>query len=200
MWEGRAGSLAGPVVADATGGNQGFAQLVCLIGNFVDQPPTVAAQDSLARLLLFLADRYDVDTDPAATVTFTSRGSNKYRAGRRGHHVDHLRPPRHQRHRLPGRPGVRAPAVVAGTRQRHPAASHPHRPLRHRHPPRLSPRLTAPRPTAPRLTAPGVGYFLSSGIWSTHALHEIPDSTKYPTTRAQRARDGWEGPAVACGP
>ena len=37
VWEGRAGSLAGPVVADATGGNQGFAQLVCLIGNFVDR-------------------------------------------------------------------------------------------------------------------------------------------------------------------
>lgn len=81
VWEGRAGSLAGPVVADATGGNQGFAQLVCLIGNFVDQPPTIAAQDSLARLLLFLADRYDVDTDPNSTVTFLSRGSNKYRAG-----------------------------------------------------------------------------------------------------------------------
>ena len=81
VWEGRAGSLAGPVVADATGGNQGFAQLVCLIGNFVDQPPTVAAQDSLARMLLFLADRYDIDTEPGATVTFTSRGSNKYRAG-----------------------------------------------------------------------------------------------------------------------
>ena len=81
VWEGRAGSLAGPVVADATGGNQGFGQLVCLIGNFVDQPPTLAAQDSLARLLLFLADRYDVDTDPNATVTFTSRGSNKYPAG-----------------------------------------------------------------------------------------------------------------------
>ncbi len=81
VWEGRAGSLTGPVVADATGGNQGFAQLVCLIGNFVDQPPTEAAQDSLARLLLFLADRYHVDTDPGATVTFTSRGSNKYPAG-----------------------------------------------------------------------------------------------------------------------
>ena len=81
VWEGRAGSLDGPVVADATGGNQGFAQLVCLIGNFIDQPPTLAAQDSLARLLLFLADRYRIDTDPNATVTFTSRGSNKYRAG-----------------------------------------------------------------------------------------------------------------------
>ena len=81
VWETRAGSLAGPVVADATGGNQGYAQLVCMIGNFTDTAPTVAAQESLARTLLFLADRYDVDTDPAATTTFVSRGSNKFRAG-----------------------------------------------------------------------------------------------------------------------
>lgn len=81
VWETRSGSLAGPVVADATGGNQGFAQLVCLIGDFTRQPPTVAAQESLMRTLIWLADRYAVDTDPAATVTFRSRGSNKYRAG-----------------------------------------------------------------------------------------------------------------------
>ena len=43
VWETRAGSLAGPVVADATGGNQGYAQLVCMIGDFQLQPPTVAA-------------------------------------------------------------------------------------------------------------------------------------------------------------
>lgn len=81
IWETRAGSLAGPVVADATGGNQGYAQLVCLIGDFENQAPTAAAQESLMRMLIFLADRYDVDTDPAATTTFVSRGSNKYRAG-----------------------------------------------------------------------------------------------------------------------
>lgn len=81
VWETRAGSLAGPVVADATGGSQGFAQLVCLIGDFTAQPPTPAAQDALMRTLIFLADRYGVDTDPAATTTFTSRGSNKFRAG-----------------------------------------------------------------------------------------------------------------------
>jgi hypothetical protein len=39
IWETRAGSLAGPVVADATGGNQGYAQLVCLIGDFENQAP-----------------------------------------------------------------------------------------------------------------------------------------------------------------
>ena len=81
VWETRAGSLAGPVVADATGGNQGFAQLVCLIGDFTSQAPTPAAQESLMRTLIFLADRYDIDTDPAASASFVSRGSNKYRAG-----------------------------------------------------------------------------------------------------------------------
>lgn len=53
-------ALAGPVFADATGGNQGHAQLVCLIGDFQNQPPTPAAQDSLMRMLINLADRYGV--------------------------------------------------------------------------------------------------------------------------------------------
>jgi N-acetylmuramoyl-L-alanine amidase len=81
VWEGRAGSLDGPVLADATGGNQGFAQLICLIGNFVSEAPTPAAQESLMRMMIFLADRYRIDADPSATVTFTSRGSDKHRAG-----------------------------------------------------------------------------------------------------------------------
>lgn len=81
VWETRAGSLAGPVVADATGGNQGYAQLVCMIGDFTTQAPTAAAQESLQRTLLFLADRYSIDTAPTATTTFISRGSNKFRAG-----------------------------------------------------------------------------------------------------------------------
>ncbi len=81
VWETRAGSLAGPVVADATGGNQGFGQLVCLIGDFTAQAPSPAAQNSLMRMLIFLADRYGVDTDPAATSTFVSRGSDKFPAG-----------------------------------------------------------------------------------------------------------------------
>jgi hypothetical protein len=81
VWEGRAGSLEGPVIADATGGNQGHAQLICLVGNFMTSAPTAAAQESLMRLMLFLADRYSIDTDPSATVTFTSRGSDRFRAG-----------------------------------------------------------------------------------------------------------------------
>ena len=51
VWEGRAGALTGPVVADATGGNQGFAQLICLLGDFTSQPPTAAAQTSLVKVL-----------------------------------------------------------------------------------------------------------------------------------------------------
>ena len=48
-----------------TGGNQGYAQLICLIGNFMTDAPTAAAQESLTRLTLFLADRYSIDTDTA---------------------------------------------------------------------------------------------------------------------------------------
>jgi hypothetical protein len=81
VWETRAGSLAGPVVADATGGNQGYGQLVCLIGDFTVRPPTPAAQESLMRTLIWLADRYGIDTGPGASTTFVSRGSNKFAAG-----------------------------------------------------------------------------------------------------------------------
>ena len=45
VWEGRAGALTGPVMADATGGSQGFAQLICMIGDFGIQRPTPAALD-----------------------------------------------------------------------------------------------------------------------------------------------------------
>ena len=81
VWEGRTGSLAAPVVADATGGSQGFAQLVCLVGNFTTVLPTAAQQTSLVRTLAWLADRYSIDTTPGATTTFVSRGSNRFKAG-----------------------------------------------------------------------------------------------------------------------
>jgi hypothetical protein len=81
VWEGRAGSLEGPVAADATGGNQGFAQLVCLLGNFHEQPATVEMINSLELVLAWIADRYTLDTSPGATTTFVSRGSNKWPAG-----------------------------------------------------------------------------------------------------------------------
>ena len=81
IFEGRAGSLAGPVMADATGGSQGFAQLVCLLGDFTGTMPTPAAITSLQQMLASLADRYGVDTEPGATVSFVSRGSNRWPAG-----------------------------------------------------------------------------------------------------------------------
>jgi hypothetical protein len=81
VWEGRTGSLLGPVVADATGGSQGFAQLVCLVGDFTARVPTTAAVESLTLLLAWLADRDRIDTTPGATATFVSRGSQRFAAG-----------------------------------------------------------------------------------------------------------------------
>lgn len=81
VWEGRDGSVEGPVIADATGGNQGFAQLACLIGDFTTEMPTQEALASLTRVLSWMADRYRIDTAPGATVKFDSRGSNRWDAG-----------------------------------------------------------------------------------------------------------------------
>jgi hypothetical protein len=81
VWEGREGSLRGPVMADATGGSQGFAQLCCLIGEFSVERPTPEAIAALTALLAWLADTYGIDTAPGATATFTSRGSNRWPAG-----------------------------------------------------------------------------------------------------------------------
>ena len=81
VWEGRTGSLTGPVMADATGGSQGFAQLCCFIGDHQVEAPTPAAQLSMTALLAALADTYAIDTAPGATTTFVSRGSNRWPAG-----------------------------------------------------------------------------------------------------------------------
>ncbi len=81
VWEGRAGSLSGPVVADATGGSQGFAQLVCLLGRFATELPTPAARAALAKVLAWQADRYGIDISPGATTTFVSRGSDRWKKG-----------------------------------------------------------------------------------------------------------------------
>ncbi len=81
VWEGRTGSLNGPVKGDATGGSQGFALLACFIGDHSVQAPTAAAQDAMGRLLRSLAGRYGIDLRPGVTTTFTSRGSSRYPAG-----------------------------------------------------------------------------------------------------------------------
>lgn len=81
VWEGRDGSVEEAVVADATGGNQGFSQLACLIGDFTTETPTSEAVESLTRLLAWMADRHGIDTSPGARVSFVSRGSNLWDAG-----------------------------------------------------------------------------------------------------------------------
>jgi N-acetylmuramoyl-L-alanine amidase len=81
VWEGRAGALTGPVVADATGGSQGFAQLICLLGDFTSQLPTPAAQASLVNVLAWLAGRYAIEIAPGAATSFISRGSQRWPAG-----------------------------------------------------------------------------------------------------------------------
>lgn len=81
VWEGRQGSLDGPVAGSATGGNQGFTQLVCVIGDTNQTPATPAAHASLVQVLAWLAERYGVSTAAGAEVTFTSRGSNKWPEG-----------------------------------------------------------------------------------------------------------------------
>ena len=82
VWEGRTGSIVEPVVASATGGSQGFAQLVCLLGDFTAELPTPAAMRSLTLLLAWLGGYSALDTNPGATTTFVSRGSQRWAAGR----------------------------------------------------------------------------------------------------------------------
>ena len=81
IWEARAGSAAGPIRGDATGGSQGHAILCSLIGNHHVEPITDDAQASLVSLLAWLAVRYDVDPTPGTTTDFVSRGSSRWPAG-----------------------------------------------------------------------------------------------------------------------
>ncbi len=81
IWEGRFGSLAGPIAGDATGGNQGYSQLVCVIGDYNSASPSSASKASLVALLAWLGDRYGVSTAAGAEVSFVSRGSNRWPAG-----------------------------------------------------------------------------------------------------------------------
>ena len=81
VWEGRAGSLDGPVIGDATGGNQGFDQKCAFIGDHRTEQPTPAARTAMTGLLAMLADRHGLDTSPGASTSFTSRGSNLHPAG-----------------------------------------------------------------------------------------------------------------------
>ncbi len=81
IWEGRAGSIEAPVKGDATGGSQGFALLCCFIGDHRTAAPSPEAQASMVGLLAWLAGRYGIDPRPGATMSFVSRGSNRWPAG-----------------------------------------------------------------------------------------------------------------------
>lgn len=81
IWEGRTGSLAGPVRGDATGGSQGFAQLCCFVGDHTAQPPTEAAMTAMTGLVAWLADRYRIDLAAGTSIGFSSRGSNRWPKG-----------------------------------------------------------------------------------------------------------------------
>ena len=81
VWEGRAGSLAGPVAGDATGGNQGFDQLCCFVGNHQVGEPTADAFAAMGGLLGSLARRHAIPLVAGATATFTSRGSDRHPPG-----------------------------------------------------------------------------------------------------------------------
>ena len=81
IWEGRFGSMSDAVAGDATGGNQGFSQLVCIMGDYNAAQPSQASLNSLVSLLAWLADRFEVSTTSGAEVTFVSRGSNKWPSG-----------------------------------------------------------------------------------------------------------------------
>jgi hypothetical protein len=81
VWEAHAGSLAGPILADATGGSQGYGQLICMIGDFSNATPPPAMRDAVIALTAFIADRDSIDLTAGATVAFTSRGSDKFPAG-----------------------------------------------------------------------------------------------------------------------
>ena len=81
IWEGRAGSLTGPVMPDATGGSQGFAQLGCFIGDHQTEAPSEPARLAMITLFAALADTYGIETAPGATTSFVSRGSNRFAAG-----------------------------------------------------------------------------------------------------------------------
>jgi hypothetical protein len=81
VWEGRLGSLDRRVVGDATGGNQGYSQLCCFVGDFKKIPPSRLAWVAAEKLLAALADTTKIDTSPTAIASFVSRGSTRLPEG-----------------------------------------------------------------------------------------------------------------------
>lgn len=81
IWEGRSGSLDGPIRGDATGGSQGHAILACWLGNHKDEAPTEEAQNAMVHLLAWQASLYRLDVAPGAQTSFLSRGSSRWPVG-----------------------------------------------------------------------------------------------------------------------
>lgn len=81
IWEGREGSIAAAVRGDATGGSQGHSILCCFVGSHITEPPTPAALEAMSQLLAWQAMVHSVDLGAGPTITFTSRGSNRWPAG-----------------------------------------------------------------------------------------------------------------------
>ena len=101
VWEGRAASLEGPVMPDATGGSQGFAQLCCFVGDHTAEAHAGGPQidGGSARLA-----RGDLRHRPGARGDgFVHLSRIQPLARRRaGDHDDDRRTSRHVPHPLPG--------------------------------------------------------------------------------------------------
>lgn len=164
VWEGRTGSLAGPVAGDATGGNQGFDQLCCFIGNHQVAEPAPAAFAAMATLLGALARRSGIALGDGAVTTFTSRGSNRHPAGSQvttptiAGHRDMSRtqcPGDTVAARLPELRALAAGGVAAtATAPPAPSTTAPSTPTSSTAPPASTTPTTATSPTTPVTTAP----------------------------------------------
>lgn len=82
VWEGRAGSIGGPVRGDGSMGDIGFSQSILLLGDHRGDPPSPEAMASLAALVGWMADRFALDLTPGAVASVASRGSERFAAGR----------------------------------------------------------------------------------------------------------------------
>ena len=81
IWEGRAGSRNAAIRGDSTGGHVGGSVLCCFVGHHQEEPPAEPALAAMSRLLAWLCRRHQIDPSPGATVTFVSRGSNRWPPG-----------------------------------------------------------------------------------------------------------------------
>ena len=187
VWEGRTGSLSGPVAGDATGGNQGFDQLCCFIGNHQADEPSPEAFAAMGRLLGALAGRYGIALVAGATATFVSRGSNRHPAGATvttptvAGHRDMSRtqcPGDRVAARLPE---LRLLAAGAGGPVPAPATT-------------AAPPATAATPDAPpATTAPPPAATPATTTTTTPAPATTPASTSTTATPAERASAGKDG-------